>query len=112
MKSLPLVSLLVLIFALCGCGSKEGALAGKWKGQIAGGGQSMALGELELTADKKFKLGPAAGTWALAEDKVTLTPTSQGGPPLVLAVSSDSKTLTMVPPAGAPSGGSLTFTKE
>ena len=126
------LALLLCVFSalLVGCkGGADAALVGSWKPTVpnmpAGAPaldpkmkQMMDSMTLELKGDGTFTqsspAGALEGTWASADGKVTLTPTKMAGtaveagkaPTTELAVSADSKTLTM-----SAGGASLTYTK-
>lgn len=133
MKKIAVFAVAACLLALYGCGLKEKDFVGKWTGKVqlteeerAKAGALAGLADaftmkLELKADKTFDMMNTQGTWAYADNKISLTTTkmmgievpagTQGNDPVTILVEDGGKKLTMRDSRGNMEG-TMVFTKD
>ena len=134
MRSIIVASLLLLLLALGGCGSKEDAFIGTWQVPPPAGEQPSATEILLVKKDKTFDASNhyLMGTWSVSGEKLLLQVNKVGGipleewkksstagvqqkffdKPLTGTLSNEGKTLTVDPPTTGQGMVTLVFAKQ
>jgi len=95
MRSVPLVLLVCVCIALCGCGKKAIDIVGKWKLDTPVPMPGATSTDVTFAADHTFT-GVYSGTWSMSGDTVTLKINTMAG------ISMDTfKSMTASQPNGA-----------